>query len=253
MNAYDSFASAYDALNTETDYDAMAYGICRRLEAAGIKKGALVLDLGCGTGTLTRLLFDEGYDMIGADGSEEMLAAAREKGGEGILYLCQDLTKFELYGTVAAVVSTTDTLNHITDKGDLRRVLSLVHNYLDPNGLFIFDLNARAKFETVYASSDYVLEDEGIFLAWQSEYDAKKRLADFIITLFEEGGDGKWSRSDAEFYERLYEPEEIEEALEESGFELLSETDGYGERAADLKTQRIVFTARCVKEKTAIS
>lgn len=137
MNAYDAFASAYDALNTEIDYAAMADGICRRLADAGIAPGALVLDLGCGTGTLTRILAERGYDMIGVDGSEEMLAAARAKGSDGILWLEQELTEFELYGTVAAIVSTTDTLNHITDEADLRRVFSLAHNYLDPDGLFI--------------------------------------------------------------------------------------------------------------------
>ena len=247
MNAYDAFASAYDALNTEIDYAEIADRVCETLDAAGIEKGALVLDLGCGTGTLTRILAGRGYDMIGVDGSEEMLAAAREKGSDGILWLEQDLTEFELYGTVAAIVSTTDTLNHITDADDLRRVFALAHNYLDPDGVFIFDMNAPAKFRSTYAASDYVLEDEGVFLAWQSEYDEAARLADFVVTLFEESANGRWTRRDAEFSERCYGREEIEAMLAEAGFAEVAATDGYGAREADEKTMRYVFTARCVK------
>ena len=252
MNAYDAFASAYDALNTEIDYAAMADGICRRLADAGIAPGALVLDLGCGTGTLTRILAERGYDMIGVDGSEEMLSAAREKGSDGILWLEQELTEFELYGTVAAIISTTDTLNHITDEGDLRRVFALAHNYLDPNGLFIFDLNAPEKFSTVYAASDYVLEDEGVFLAWQSAYDEKTRLADFVISLFTEDDDGLWERSDAEFSERCYERDEIARLLSDAGFSNVCVTDGYGAAEADEKTMRYVFRATCEKPKTPV-
>lgn len=252
MNAYDAFASAYDALNTEIDYDAMADGICRRLAEAGIAPGALVLDLGCGTGTLTRILAARGYDMIGVDGSEEMLAAAREKGSDGILYLEQELTDFELYGTVAAIVSTTDTLNHVTDEDDLRRVFALAHNYLDPDGLFIFDLNSPSKFRTVYAASDYVLEDEGVFLAWQSSYDEDTRLADFVISLFTETDGGLWERSDAEFSERCYDRDEIARLLADGGFDSLSVEDGYDGDEADEKTMRYVFTARCVKPKTPV-
>ena len=252
MNAYDAFASAYDLLNTEIDYAKIADGVCKRLAKAGVAKGALVLDLGCGTGTLTRILANRGFDMIGVDGSGEMLAAAREKGSDGVLWLEQELDGFELYGTVAAIVSTTDTLNHVTDPDALRRVFALAHNYLDPDGLFVFDLNAPAKFETTYRASDYVLEDEGVFLAWQSEYDEGERLADFAITLFEEGEDGLWTRSDAEFCERCYGREEIAGMLCEAGFELLSVTDGYAGGEADDKTERFVFTARCVKPKTPV-
>lgn len=244
MNAYDAFASSYDVLNTEIDYEQMADRICAELDSAGVPKGALVLDLGCGTGTLTRLLWMRGYDMIGVDSSAEMLARARENSSGGILYLEQDITDFELYGTVAAIVSTTDTLNHITEEDDLRRVFSLAHNYLDPNGVFMFDLNSPLKFETVYGTHDYVLEDEGIFLAWQNDYDPSDMIASFYITLFEETKDGVWERSDCEFCERCYETDRIARLLADSGFELVSVGDAYSGASAGADTMRLLFTAR---------
>ena len=247
MNAYDAFACAYDSLNTEIDYDQMADFIAGKLLSAGIAEGALVLDLGCGTGTLTRLLADRGFDMIGVDASEEMLSRAREKNCEGILYLEQQLDDFELYGTVAAIVSTTDTLNHIIDPDELRRVFRLAHNYLDPGGMFVFDLNMPPKFDTVYHDRDYVLEDDGFFLAWQTAYDGEDRVADFYISLFRESPDGRWERADSEFSERCYDKSEIVSMLAECGFSLLSTGDGDSDDAADENTMRCVFTARCEK------
>ncbi len=244
MNAYDAFASAYDVLNTEIDYEQMADRICAELEMARIPKGSLVLDLGCGTGTLTRLLSMRGYDMIGVDSSAEMLACARENSSGGILYLQQDITDFELYGTVAAIVSTTDTLNHITEIEDIGHVFALAHNYLDPGGVFMFDLNSPLKFETVYGTRDYVLEDEGTLLAWQNDYDPSEKLASFYITLFEEMKDGLWKRSDTEFCERCYESEQITRMLAGCGFEVTGVGDSYGPSAANEETMRLLFTAR---------
>lgn len=244
MNAYDAFASAYDVLNTEIDYEQMAERICAELDAAGIAKGSLVLDLGCGTGTLTRLLRMRGYDMIGVDSSFEMLARARENSSGGILYLEQDITDFELYGTVAAIVSTTDTLNHVTEIEDIERVFALAHNYLDPGGVFMFDLNSPLKFETIYGTRDYVLEDEGTLLAWQNDYDPEQKLSSFYITLFEETEDGTWRRSDTEFCERCYESKQIARMLREAGFEVAAIRDSYSALAASADTMRLLFIAR---------
>ena len=123
----------------------------KRLKTAGIENG-LVLELGCGTGTMTGLLAQKGYDMIGVDNSEEMLAEAMEKkveSGLDILYLMQDMQEFELYGTVRAAVSVCDSLNYITDPEELKQVFCLVNNYLDPGGLFLFDINTVHKYRDV--------------------------------------------------------------------------------------------------------
>ena len=145
MEAYTEFAQVYDRFMDNVPYEAWCEGISKILTEHGISEG-LVLDLGCGTGTMTRLLRQKGYDMIGVDASAEMLEIARNHPDEGILYLQQDMREFELYGTVAAVVCVCDSLNYLLEEEDLAEVFSLVHNYLDQNGVFIIDMNTIHKY-----------------------------------------------------------------------------------------------------------
>ena len=149
MSAYEKFAQVYDLFMDNIDYEGWAEYVTDRLREYEITDG-LVLELGCGTGTMTGLLAGKGYDMIGVDNSEEMLAEAMEKrveSGQDILYLLQDMQEFELYGTVRAVVSVCDRLNYITDRDELRHVFELVNNYLDPEGIFLFDMNTGICWE----------------------------------------------------------------------------------------------------------
>ena len=148
MDAYTGFAVVYDELMDNIPYEEWCEYLTGLLKEQGVTEG-LLLDLGCGTGSLTELLADAGYDMIGVDNSEEMLELALEKkeqSGKDILYLCQDMREFELYGTVAAVVSICDSMNYLTDYEDLVQTLKLVNNYLDPQGVFIFDMNTVHKY-----------------------------------------------------------------------------------------------------------
>ena len=151
MEAYTAFAEVYDAFMDNIPYEKWADYVHGLLEEYGIKDG-LVLELGCGTGSLTELLAVMGYDMIGVDSSGDMLGTAmekRERSGLDILYLLQDMREFELYGTVRAVVSVCDSMNYITEYEDLTQVFRLVNNYLDPGGMFIFDLNTEYKYRQV--------------------------------------------------------------------------------------------------------
>ena len=145
MGSYENFARVYDELMDNVPYEEWAQFILNLLQDRKITEG-LVLELGCGTGKMMTLLGKAGFDMIGVDNSVEMLQIAREKTSQDFLYLLQDMREFELYGTVKAVISVCDSVNYITKKEELRKVFQLVNNYLDPEGLFIFDFNTEYKY-----------------------------------------------------------------------------------------------------------
>ena len=165
MNQYSFLAKAYDALNFGCDYARLADFLTEEIRANEAIKSSLVLDLACGTGALALLLRERGFDMTGVDLSQEMLSVATsecaKRGINDILWLCQDMTDFELYGTVDACVCSLDSLNYLTSLSKVKRCLELVHNYLIPDGVFIFDLNTPYRFKEIYGSRDYVLENDG--------------------------------------------------------------------------------------------
>lgn len=165
MESYTDFAYIYDKL-IDQDYEKWADYIEEIFKKHGVKPN-LVLDLGCGTGSITNILAKRGYDMIGVDLSPDMLNVARDKALEenlDVLYLCQDIREFELYGTVDAIICTLDVLNYITKPEDLRLVFSLVKNYLNPDGIFIFDINTEYKLKNVLGNNTFVYDENGIFL-----------------------------------------------------------------------------------------
>ena len=219
---YGAIARVYDTFNREElDYSAWADFIEKSFEKFLSAKPELVLDLACGTGTMTRELAHRGYDMIGVDASEDMLSEAYSNSeGEKILYLNQDMRSFELYGTVGAVVCCLDSLNYLVGDGDLDTTFATVHNYLDPDGLFVFDINTPYKFENIYSNNAYVLEDDGVYCGWQNFYDVKTKICDFYLSLFEECEGGSYIRSDEHHRERCYSEDEIRSALLQNGFEL---------------------------------
>ncbi|MBE6611721.1 MAG: class I SAM-dependent methyltransferase [Ruminococcaceae bacterium] len=249
---YTSLAPVYDRLNADIDYAAWADHIERQFERFAPKMPESVLDLACGTGAMTVELARRGYDMTGIDLSEDMLAVARKKcDGERfrhpVLLVRQDMGEFELYGTVDAITCCLDSLNYLTSSDALRRTFLHAHNYLNPDGLFIFDMNAPAKFEQVYGENSYVLEDEGIFCAWQNFYNKKSKLCDFYLTIFTEDGDGRWHRFDEEQRERCWSLRTMKKLLDECGFELCALSEDFHGTEITPDTERWYFTARAKK------
>ena len=186
MEAYTSFAYVYDTFMDNVPYGEWARHIREKLCEHGVTDG-IVLDLGCGTGTMTERLVGYGYDMIGVDNSEEMLELAMEKkteSGYDILYLLQDMRGFELYGTVRAVVSVCDSVNYITEPDELEEVFRLVNNYLDPKGIFLFDFNTVHKYRDVIGDST-IAEDRGVCsFIWDNRYYEKEQINEYDLTLF---------------------------------------------------------------------
>ena len=218
MSGYDAVAGLYDRVNSHVDYEGYADKTAEYLKKSGVPEGALVCDLGCGTGTMTKLLAERGFDMIGVDNSEGMLSLAMESSPEGILYLLQDMTDFELYGTVGAVTCFLDGMNHLTRPGELERCFRLVHNYLDPDGVFFFDLNTPCKFENEYGTRDIIIEDGDDVLLWQNDYNKERKLCDFYLSAFVMDDDGRYDRRDTWWRERCYSRRYVTSLLEKCGF-----------------------------------
>ena len=179
MGSYENFARVYDELMDNVPYEEWAQFILNLLQDRKITEG-LVLELGCGTGKLMTLLGKVGFDMIGVDNSVEMLQIAKEKTSQDFLYLLQDMREFELYGTVKAVISVCDSVNYITKKEELRKVFQLVNNYLDPEGLFIFDFNTEYKYRELIGETVIAEDREDVSFIWFNEYDEESHLNDSL-------------------------------------------------------------------------
>lgn len=268
---YTALAPYYDLLNCEVDYCSWADFISKMISTYYPGKASLALELGCGTGNMTRELSARGFDMIGIDISEDMLAVAmqheyentdmscavEDEGEEDTdedlsahrpLYLCQDMCDFELYGTVDAVVCCLDGLNYLTEDGDLERCFKLVHNYLNPNGIFIFDVNSLYKFENIFACNDIILEREGILCAWRNNYDPQSRLCEFDLSIFTETNGAEWKRLDELQFERCYGMEEIRYLLARSGFEIIKVVGDINGGEVHEKSERWFFIAKAIKD-----
>ncbi len=263
MQPYTGFASVYDMFMDNVPYEEWAVYVKKLLEKHGIRQG-LVLELGCGTGSMTRRLANQGFDMIGIDNSEEMLQVAREKGNgdnTGILYLCQDMREFELYGTVAAVISVCDSMNYILSEEDLLQVFKLVNNYLDPNGVFIFDLDTQYAYEEILGDNTIAENrEEGSFI-WENTYYEEELVNEINLTLFlpekgeKETEDHKqqlFRRYEETHYRKAYPIKTIKRLLEEAGMEWVAVYEALTEKKPKKDCERVYIVARERRQKNKL-
>lgn len=250
MEAYTSFAEVYDTFMDNVPYEEWGTYIHGMLCKYCIEDG-IVLDLGCGTGTMTELFAGYGYDMIGVDNSAEMLETAaekKEKSGHDILYLLQDMREFELYGTVRAVISVCDSVNYMTDPAELVQVFRLVNNYLDPGGIFLFDFNTVHKYRDVMGDCT-IAEDRGeCSFIWDNYYYEEERINEYDLTLFIRDHDHEpeelFRKYRETHYQRGYTLNEMKGLLEEAGLIFLEAYNMDTGGTAGDDSERILVIAR---------
>ncbi|MFG6332746.1 MAG: class I SAM-dependent methyltransferase [Lachnospiraceae bacterium] len=247
MEIYGGFAQVYDLFMEDVPYAQWSLWIRELLEEYGVRDG-LVLDLGCGTGRMTELLAQAGYDMIGIDRSEEMLEVAvqrREASGHDILYLCQDMREFELYGTVRAIVSVCDSMNYLLEEADFLNVLTAAaRNYLDYGGLFVFDLNTEYKYRELLGEQTIAENrEEGSFI-WENSYDEEEMINEYDLTLFIREDSGYYRKYEECHYQRAYTIDTVQRLVEQSGLELLRICDAYTKEPAGENSERVCVVCR---------
>lgn len=256
MEAYTSFAAVYDTFMDNVPYEEWGEYIHGMLCKYGVEDG-IVLDLGCGTGTMTEILAGYGYDMIGVDNSEDMLELAMEKrieSGHDILYLLQDMREFELYGTVRAVVSVCDSVNYVTEPGELEDVFRLVNNYLDPRGVFLFDFNTDYKYREIMGDCT-IAEDRGeCSFIWDNYYYENEQINEYDLTLFIQEKNPDETQSDQmpqlyrkykeTHYQRGYTLKEMQVLLEKAGLVFEAAYDVDSKEEPSDTSERICVIAR---------
>lgn len=260
MEAYTDFASVYDTFMDETPYEEWAEFLHELIKEYGVSKPAskgdsvldseknLVLDLGCGTGTLTELLAQYGYDMIGVDFSREMLNIAmekKEKSGNSILYLCQDMRELDLYSTVGTVISACDSVNYLLEEEDVIETFRRVNNYLYPGGVFIFDFNTVYKYAQVIGDTTIAENREDCSFIWDNYYHEEECVNEYDLTIFvKEDRNGLFRKFTETHYQRGYTLEEMKAFIEKAGMKFIKAVDADTHEEPTDKSERIYIIAR---------
>ncbi|MDD3615584.1 MAG: class I SAM-dependent methyltransferase [Lachnospiraceae bacterium] len=246
MESYNNFAKVYDMFMDNVPYDEWSEYLISLLREYGVDEG-LVLELGCGTGNVTMRLAEAGYDMIGVDSSEDMLEIALDKKAnlpQDILYLLQDMREFELYGTVRAVVSICDSMNYITEDEDLLEVFRLVNNYLDPGGVFIFDLSTIYKYRDVIGDQTIAENREEASFIWDNFYDEESHINEYELAIFIPESEDLYRKYEEVHYQRGYELSRVQDLIEESGLEFVAAYDAFSHEVPSLVSERVYVIAR---------
>jgi ubiquinone/menaquinone biosynthesis C-methylase UbiE len=247
LGGYGGFARVYDRLTENVPYAEMARQIVSYTERFGGKKGIL-LDLACGTGSLSEELARQGFDVIGVDSSEEMLNCALDKkfdSGLPIQYLRQDMRSLDMFGTIDVTVCTLDGINHLESAADVLRAFERVSLFCDPDGLFIFDVNTLHKHRDVLADNAFIYSLDGLYCGWQNEYDPADSSVRIFLDIFEENG-GTYERCSEDFREIYLPHDEIANLLEKAGLKLLAVYDNYTDEPTTETSERAVYVCKKV-------
>lgn len=244
MSSYENLAGSYDLFTADVDYSAWADYYEQIFKRFDIQP-QMILDLACGTGTLSLELAQRGYEMIGVDASYDMLAVAQQKADEceGIrpMFLCQSMEELDLYGTVDAAICALDSLNYLLSAEAVCKTFERLKYFVRPGGIVIFDLNTETKFKSMDGKS-YLRDEENHFCAWSAEYDEEEKICYMMMDLFDREGE-LWDRTQEEHVERAHSEAEIEAALSASRFKTLARFDELSFECADENSHRIFWIA----------
>lgn len=241
--AYGSFALFYDRLTENVEYSRRADYFCSLLSSCGINDGTL-LDLACGTGSLTIEFLKRGFDVIGVDSGAEMLSIAQGKAfqlGVNPLFLCQKMQELDLYGTVDAAVCALDSLNHLKNIEQIKKTFRRLSLFIRPGGVLVFDVNTQYKHREILGNNSFVYELKNLFCVWQNNYAGNGKV-NINLDFFEQEN-GLWKRSSDEFSETAYDIELLSRLLKETGFEIKGIYDELTQNPLNEKSERAVFVS----------
>ena len=249
MTGYSVFARYYDSLTANIDFHKRAEYFNDIINRFKTTKGNILLDLACGTGSISEEMAKIGYDVIGVDYSDEMLGIALDKkfeSGLNIQYLCQDMRKLDLYGSMDVTICALDSINHLNSISDVKKVFKNVALFSEPDGLFIFDVNTLFKHRNILANNTFTYETDKVFCVWENTLIPETNEVKMNLEFFEMEENGLYSRSSDSFSEKAYSEEAVETLLNECGFEILGKFGDDTLLPPACDSQRIVYAARCV-------
>jgi len=244
--SYSVFAKYYDDLTANVDYKSRGNYFHEIIKKYNMTDNNILLDLGCGTGSLSEIMSDFGYDVIGVDNSAEMLGIAMNKKFEKnlpIQYLCQDMREIDMFGTIGITLCALDSINHLSSIDDVRKVFSRVSLFSEPKGLFIFDMNTLYKHRNILSNNTFTYETDDVYCVWENSLDRNTDEVNINLEFFERD-DEIYHRTSESFKEKAYTLDTIEKTLSECGLEILAK---YGDDTFDNpkeNTQRIIIVTR---------
>ncbi len=255
MSGYSVFARYYDELTANIDYKKRAEYFHKIIGKFKSTDNNILLDLACGTGSISEEMAKLGYDVIGVDNSQEMLGIALDKkfhSGLNIQYLCQDMRNIDMFGTIGITICALDSINHLSCIDDVRKVFERVSLFSEYNGLFIFDVNTLYKHRKILADNTFTYETDNVYCIWENSLNKDTDEVRMNLEFFELEENGLYSRSADSFSEKAYSEEVIEKLLAETNFEIIGKYGDDTFESPSETSQRIIYTARCKLMKEGI-
>ncbi len=248
MSGYHSFSYFYDKLTSNISYKERAEYFDMLIKKHNGKKN-LLLDLACGTGSLSEEMSRMGYDVIGVDASEEMLNEALDKkfdSGLNIQYLCQDMTRLDMFGTIDVTICALDSINHLNSFEDIRTTFAKVSLFCEPGGLFIFDINTPYKHKNILGDNTFIYDMEEVFCVWQNSFrvGSEDSRVDITLDIFGKNENGLYERYYDELSEIAFDRKLVEDTLESVGFSVEAVYDYDTVNPPTDESEKLVFVAR---------